>query len=96
MDRFQVSQLTVLLTLLLILLGLLVVVMLTIKQSGVCEDEEEDQESRYDCPVVQVGDGEGKGGCAEEDVAEEERAKVSHQLDAVACFEDTVGLVDLC
>ena len=77
MDRFQASQLTVLLTLLLILLGLLVVVMLTIKQSGVGEDEEEDQESRYDCPVVQIGDNEGKRGCAEENVADEERAKLS-------------------
>ena len=96
MDRFQVSQLTVFLTLLLILLGLVVFVMLTIKQSGVREDEEEDQESRNACPVVQVGDGEGKGGRAEEDVADEERAKLSRQLDAVACFEDTVGLVDLC
>ena len=43
-----------------------------------------------------LGDGESKGGRAEEDVADEERAKLSHQMNAVACFEDTVGLVDLC
>ena len=96
LPAFRLSQLTVLLTLLLILLGLVVFVILTIKQSGVREDEEEDQEPRNDSPVVQEGDDEGKGDCAGEDVADEERAKLSHQLDAVACFEDTVGLIDLC